>query len=110
MGIKTPESKRVGINMRSLAAMVAALATAEFVAAPAGAADPKGKEKCYGVAKAGENGCAAANGSHSCGGLSKVSYSGQEWKLVPAGTCEKMGGKLEAFEGPSPLDPAAKKK
>ena len=55
-------------------------------------------------------GCAAANGTHSCGGLSKISYSGQEWKLVPAGTCEKMGGKLEPFEGPSPLDPTQKKK
>jgi uncharacterized membrane protein len=76
----------------------------------AAAADPKGKEKCYGVAKAGENGCAAANGSHSCGGLSKVNFSGQEWKLVAAGSCEKMGGKLEPFSGPSPLDPGAKNK
>ena len=102
MGIDTTRS-----SLRALAAMVAGAALA---AAPATAADPKGKEKCYGVAKAGENGCAAANGSHSCGGLSKISYSGQEWKLVPAGSCEKMGGKLEPFEGPSPLDPAQKKK
>ncbi len=96
------------LNLHTLAAVAAGAALA--VADPAAAADPKGKEKCYGVAKAGENGCAAANGTHSCGGLSKVNYSGQEWKLVPGGTCEKMGGKLEPFEGPSPLDPSSKKK
>ncbi len=101
-------TKTLGIDARSLAAIVAGAALA--AAGPAAAADPKGKEKCYGVAKAGENGCSAANGSHSCGGLSRVSFSGQEWKLVPAGTCEKMGGKLEPFEGPSPLDPTQKKK
>ncbi|MBX7198409.1 MAG: DUF2282 domain-containing protein [Rhodospirillaceae bacterium] len=95
------------ISLRALAAVAAGAALA---AAPAIAADAKGKEKCYGVAKAGENGCAAANGTHSCGGLSKINYSGQEWKLVPAGTCEKMGGKLMPFEGPSPLDPALNKK
>lgn len=98
----------MGITFRALAAMAAGAALAAVD--PAAAADPKGKEKCYGVAKAGENGCAAANGSHACGGLSKINYSGQEWKLVPAGTCEKMGGKLEAFTGPSPADPAQQKK
>ena len=98
----------MGINTRALAAVVAGAALA---ASGAGfAADPKGKEKCFGVAKAGENGCAAANGSHSCGGLSKVNFSGQEWKLVAAGTCEKLGGKLEPFASPSPLDPVQKKK
>jgi len=62
-----------------------------------------GKEQCYGVAKAGENGCAAANGSHTCGGLSTIDNSGQEWMLVDGGTCLKMGGKLEAFEDPAPV-------
>ena len=61
-------------------------------------AAPQGKEQCYGVAKAGENGCASANGSHTCGGLATVDNSGQEWMLVEAGSCLKMGGKLEAFE------------
>ncbi len=62
------------------------------------ATSEKGKEQCYGVAKAGENGCAAANGAHSCSGLATVDNSGQEWKLVEVGSCVKMGGKLEAFE------------
>ncbi len=63
------------------------------------AEDAKGKEQCYGVAKAGENACAAANGSHTCGGLSTVDFSGGEWMLVDQGSCVQLGGKLEAFEG-----------
>jgi uncharacterized membrane protein len=50
----------------------------------------EGKEKCYGVAKAGKNDC-AANG-HSCAGQSKVDNDPTEWKYVPQGECEKMGG------------------
>jgi uncharacterized membrane protein len=52
------------------------------------------KEKCYGVAKAGKNDC-AANG-HSCAGQSKVDNDPTEWKYVPKGECEKMGGKTAA--------------
>ncbi len=63
---------------------------AATVAAPAVAA---GKEKCYGVAKAGKNDCASANGSHSCAGQAKTDNDPNEWKYVDSGTCEKMGGK-----------------
>ena len=70
------------------------------VAVPSGAsAADEGKEKCFGVSKAGENGCASANGGHSCAGQAKADHDGHEWKLVEAGTCTKMGGKLEAFDG-----------
>ena len=43
-------------------------------------------ERCYGVALAGQNDCAAGAGS-SCAGTSKVDYQGNAWKLVPQGTC-----------------------
>ena len=59
-------------------------------------------EKCFGIAKAGENSCAAMNGNHSCAGQSKSAFSGQEFKTVPAGTCEKMMGSLKAFDGMNP--------
>jgi uncharacterized membrane protein len=59
----------------------------------------KGKEKCYGVAKAGENGCQAVSGSHTCGGCSSADYRGEDWKWVPSGTCLSMGGQLQAFDG-----------
>lgn len=45
--------------------------------------------KCYGVALAGENGCAAGPGT-SCAGTSTVDYQGNAWKLVAEGTCETM--------------------
>ncbi len=55
-------------------------------------ADGKGKEKCYGVAKAGQNDCANLSGTHSCAGQSKVDASAEEWKYVAAGTCKGMKG------------------
>ncbi len=54
------------------------------------------KEKCYGIAKAGENAC-AANG-HSCQGQAKADNDPAEWKNVGKGECEKMGGSLTAGE------------
>ena len=53
----------------------------------ASAADDK--EKCYGVAKAGENDCAAGPGT-SCASTSTIDYQGNAWKLVPKGTCVTM--------------------
>jgi len=61
---------------------------------PAAAADDK--EKCYGIAKAGKNDCASANGSHSCAGQSKTDNGAAEWKYVAKGTCEKASGKTTA--------------
>lgn len=63
------------------------------------AEDAAAKEKCYGVAKAGQNDC-AANG-HSCQGQSKTDNDPTEWKYVAKGTCGDMGGSPEAGEKPS---------
>ena len=60
------------------------------------AAEPAKTEKCWGVAKAGQNDCATKSGSHSCAGQGKKDNDPNEWKKVPAGSCEKSGGKLEA--------------
>lgn len=46
-------------------------------------------EKCYGVAKAGKNDCAAGPGT-SCAGSSSVDYQGNAWTLVKKGTCLKI--------------------
>lgn len=53
------------------------------------------KEKCYGIAKAGQNDCGGAGAKHSCAGQSKLDKDPSEWKYVAKGTCEKMGGKLK---------------
>jgi len=47
-------------------------------------------EKCYGVAKAGENDCFGP--ANACGGTSKTDRQGDAWVYVPAGTCKKIAG------------------
>jgi uncharacterized membrane protein len=60
---------------------------------PASAADKPDQEKCYGVAKAGKNDCAA--GAHDCAGQAKTSGDGRDFVTVPKGTCERVyGGSL----------------
>ena len=85
-----------------------AIAGALFAALSAGVASAQESEKCFGVALAGQNNCAAGEGT-TCAGTSKVDYQGNSWTLVPAGTCLTMElpaaedgmarmGSLEALE------------
>ena len=53
---------------------------------PAAMEHKAANEKCYGVAKAHENGCRAGPGT-TCAGTSKVDYQGNAWSMVKAGTC-----------------------
>lgn len=63
------------------------------------------KERCYGVAMAGKNDCAAGPGT-TCAGTSKMDHQGNAWSLVPKGSCEKTAsptsstgfGQLAAFK------------
>ena len=50
------------------------------------------KEKCYGIANAGKNDC-AANG-HTCAAQATADKDPKEWKYVAKGSCLKMGGTL----------------
>ena len=59
----------------------------------AGPAAAQEKEKCFGIAKAGQNDCGTA--THACAGLAEKDNAPDEWKYVPAGTCTKLGGKLK---------------
>lgn len=85
-------------------AFAACLAGAAAIDSAAAADD---MEKCYGVAKAAENDCAAGAGT-SCAGTSTVDYQGNAWKLVPKGTCLTMAvpdgkkGSLEPLERDTP--------
>ena len=60
------------------------------------AAQDKAKEKCFGIAKAGQNDCANLSGTHSCAGQSKMDMGADEWKYVPKGTCKDMKGMTES--------------
>ena len=46
-------------------------------------------EKCYGIAKAGQNDCKAGAGT-SCAGTSKADYQRDVYKKVPKGTCTSI--------------------
>jgi uncharacterized membrane protein len=63
------------------------------LANPAHAQDSKEREKCYGIAKAGQNDCGTA--THTCAGMAKKDNAPDEWKYVAKGTCEKLGGKKQ---------------
>lgn len=56
---------------------------------------PTGYEKCYGIAAAGRNDCAA--GAHSCAGQATRSHDPASFVFLPKGACSKIaGGKLSA--------------
>ena len=62
-------------------------------------------EKCYGVAKAGQNGC--GNGAHGCAGHAATDADPSEWLSVPAGLCAKLAGGSLAAPAATDAAPAA---
>jgi len=97
--MKNPSTAAFTVAGALSAALAMSGAMAAATATPAAAAD---MEKCFGVALAGENDCAAGPGT-SCQGTSTIDYQTNAWKLVPAGTCTKIEtpfgtGTLEATD------------
>ena len=85
--MKTASALNKALLISTLAAAVSTYAVS------AHADDAVGKEKCYGVAKAGKNDC--ASGSNSCAASTKK--DGEGFLVVPKGVCEKLvGGTLTA--------------
>lgn len=80
------------MNKKLLVSAALASVIAAGVSAPASAA---GKEKCYGIAAAGQNDCGNLAGTHSCAGQSTVDNDPGEWQLVAKGTCVDLGGLLK---------------
>ncbi len=99
--MKTETVTRNGLAALILGAATVAVTGAAVQAAEKATGRPD-RERCYGIAKVGENSCAAANGSHSCAGQAKVNFSGQEYKEVAKGTCDQMQGALKPFDGVNP--------
>ena len=82
------------MNQRLILSSALASVLAMGMLSSAGAADmPAGKEKCFGIAKSGQNDCANLSGTHSCAGQNKSDMGADEWKYVAKGTCASMGGK-----------------
>ncbi|WP_372662651.1 DUF2282 domain-containing protein [Hydrogenophaga sp.] len=80
------------MNQRTMiTAAAASLMSMAMLSSPA-LAQNAAKEKCFGIAKAGQNDCANLSGTHSCAGQSKLDMDKGEWKYVAAGTCKDMKG------------------
>ena len=88
------------MNQRLIATSTLATLLALGAVQAVAADDAKAKEKCYGIAKAGQNDCANLSGSHSCAGQASVDNGTDDWRYVAKGTCAKLGG--------SPTAPAQK--
>ena len=81
-------NKRQALVAAALASVCAANVSATGqMDAPAG-----DKEKCYGVAKAGQNDCGTA--THGCAGQAAADRDPAEWQFVAKGSCTRAGGKL----------------
>lgn len=52
------------------------------------------RERCHGIARAGQNDCGTA--SHACAAQATRDAADEEWLSLPAGTCLKLaGGRLK---------------
>ena len=85
----TPRHLDLAATLAAALALLTAAAQAHSVETPAS------KEKCFGVAKAGQNDCASLSGSHDCAGQAKVAFDSSEWRYVPKGTCKQLKGLTE---------------
>lgn len=65
------------------------------MAAASGSVSAAETEKCFGIAKAGQNACNSNVNKHSCAGHSKIDNDPNDYTAVPKGSCLKVGGKLE---------------
>jgi len=95
----------MSITMKTVAVAGVVAAT---LAAHTTTANAQSKEKCYGVAMAGQNDCAAGAGT-TCAGTASVDYQGNSWKLVDAGSCAgidlpKMANGTARMGSLKPLD------
>lgn len=75
--------------------LAATLLTTLLASGAALAADKPEREKCYGVAKAEKNDCAAKDGSSSCAGQAKKDADANNWVYVPKGLCDKLAGGIK---------------
>jgi len=76
-----------------IASAVAAALTLPYASPSQAGPAPKPKfqsEKCFGIAKAGQNDCQTANSS--CAGTSKRDQQGDAWIYMPTGACDKVVG------------------
>ncbi len=76
--------------MKNIAMTALALTLASFTASTLAAeATGPNLEKCFGIAKAGDNDCKAGAGT-TCAGTAKKDFQKDAYKMVPAGSCTSI--------------------
>lgn len=81
---------RDAINAGVLLAVAGAMVAAVAVSTRHDGAASIERERCYGVARAGQNDC--ANAVHSCAKQAATDADPSEWIAVPKGTCARLVG------------------
>ena len=81
---------RDAINAGVLLAVAGAMVAAVAVSVRHGDSASIERERCYGVARVGQNDC--ANAVHSCAKQAKADTGKREWIAVPKGTCLRLAG------------------
>ena len=90
----SPTKTVAGAILGALALSTVAAAAGSASAQPV--AQPAMSEKCYGIAKAAKNDCAA--GAHSCAGQATKDMDKTSFVYLPKGACAKIaGGSLKAM-------------
>jgi uncharacterized membrane protein len=90
-----PNFKEIDMSKQHVliqSAVAGLLALGIAAASGSALAADQAKEKCFGVAKAGQNDCGSNKSKHACAGQSKIDNDPADFKYVPAGTCAQMGG------------------
>jgi uncharacterized membrane protein len=95
--MNTRDAINAGVILAIAAAMLGAVAAS--VRRGNGDGSNVQRERCYGVAKAGQNDC--ANALHSCATQSASDNDKREWIALPKGSCERLAGG-QALERSSP--------
>lgn len=83
-------NKRDAINAGVLLAVAGAMLAAVAASVRHDGKGAVERERCYGIARAGQNEC--ANAVHSCAKQAKVDSDPREWLGVPKGTCTRLAG------------------
>lgn len=68
------------------------IASGMFSQASAHGTDAAGTERCYGIAKTGQNACMTPK--HGCSGLAAKDNEPDEWIETSVGSCKAKGGSL----------------
>jgi uncharacterized membrane protein len=90
-----PRRRASTMTHRAIAASTLASLLAFGLSQAHAADEAKAKEKCFGIAKAGQNDCSNLSSTHSCAGQAGVDKAVDDWMYVPKGTCATLGGMSE---------------